>query len=148
MATTFVCVRQHLPADLTDIVYGYFRTNTANLFIMANEGRYEECVDNVHRAPNEIFIGACRGGHRAIVDLAIANGSNKWEQALSMVAEEGYLDLVKIALDKGACPNSLDFGLACMKDRADVGRLLMGKMGNDNYCVYCHGSVADHWANA
>ena len=45
--------------------------------------------------------GACKGGHRDLVDLMISKGANDWGFALQAACEGGHRDLVDLIIEKG-----------------------------------------------
>jgi len=89
--------------------------------------------------------GACRRGHRNIVDLLIKRGANDWDQGLYGACRGGQLDLAYLMLRKGAKDVNLGMNGACSGGHEGLG-LLMIHHGADQWdrgfnCACAHGHL-------
>lgn len=77
------------------------------------------------------MMGACYGGHLAIVELMISNGANRWNCGLAMACEGGNMSILELMISNGA--RDWNWGLegACYHGRQEIIDLLISKGAND-----------------
>lgn len=150
MAQTQSLVEARLPKCLSTLIIDYFgrsrRPSEA-----AKLGQWEFCLNHIHprdyRA--QIFRGACRHGHLAIAELAVANGANYWNLGLCHASRGGHLDIVHYVIAHGANRWNMALSNACYKMETksiskypEVIALLVAHGANK--CIYCRKSAQSH----
>ena len=80
---------------------------------------------------NDGLIGACFGGHRAIVHFLLDNGANKWNKGLQYACGGGHKGIVNLMINKGA--NKWNDGLcrACMGGHLGIANLMIDHGADD-----------------
>ena len=81
---------------------------------------------------NHGLYGVCEGGHKHLVELVIAKGANKFNNALSYACLGGHKDLVELMITKGADNWKIGFSNACLGGHKDLVELMIAK-GADNW---------------
>jgi hypothetical protein len=88
------------------------------------------------------LYGACRGGHREIVDLMIANGADNWEIGLEGACRGGHREIVDLMIARGASNWNDGFATACRGGRYEIAKLMIAYGANDwnrGMCNACYG---------
>jgi hypothetical protein len=97
--------------------------------------------------------GACKGGHKHLVDYLIKMGANDWDYGLYGACEGGNKHLIDYMINRGA--NDWSFGLysACIGGHKNVVDYMI-KMGADDWnrglcgaCIGGHKHLVDYMIN-
>jgi hypothetical protein len=80
---------------------------------------------------NGALFGACRGGHKEIVELVIVRGANDWNNALYSACFGGHKEIVELIIARGA--NNWNNGLfgACVGGHKQIAELVIARGAND-----------------
>src|SRR5262245_7689043 len=120
MAKTQAALEVHLPPVIASVAHAYIMPTSNDPFDIAYVGHGELCEDMpVSQWPRALrgacqagyhslisvlvrrceffesgFFGACRGGHRDIVEQMIQRGVNWWEHGLEEACRGGHREIV------------------------------------------------------
>lgn len=125
MATTHQYIKARLPICLADITIDYFG-RSAESEIMAQLGQYEDC-EKVPYALGYMLIGACKGGHIAIAELAIAKGAKNVNDGMRIASLCGEMPIVKLAIAHGADNWDTCLVHACYGSHLEIAKLMLAK---------------------
>lgn len=80
---------------------------------------------------NEGLSGACRGGHRDIVDMMIEKGAYNWDRGMTEACEGGHTEIITLMIENGASWWSWAMIGACRGGNMDILNWMIAKGGDD-----------------
>lgn len=94
--------------------------------------------------------GACKGGHREIVDLMIKMGATDWNWGLQCACEDDHREIVNLMIKKGVTNWKWAFHQACRYGHRTLVNLMIEKSETDwvyteqrGACVEVHRELVD-----
>lgn len=92
---------------------------------MAEAGQWESCDKII---PNDIiFCGACKGGHRDIVELMIAEGRTCWNLGMGHACRGGHIGIIDFMIANGATNWDLGLRNALVGNHFDVAEVMIAR---------------------
>ena len=85
---------------------------------------------------SEALNGACRRGHKELVELMIIKGVNDWDYGLCRACRGGHKDIADLLVAKGANDWSGGLIYACMKGHKDLVELMIQRSDDERNNQY------------
>ncbi len=102
---------------------------------MCKKGKYIEIPkDDLNW--NYGLYGACKGGYLNLIKLMIEKGADNWNEGLSNACRVGNIDIVKLMIEKGADNWNEGLSYACRRVYLNLMNLMI-EMGADK-CYNCY----------
>lgn len=97
--------------------------------ISFNDFIYYHLVDlSIYK--NSILRGACKGNNKIMIELAIKEKANNWNEGLTGACKRGHMEIIKLMISKGADNYNNGMVKACQYGHLEIVNLMIDNGAN------------------